>query len=284
MVTPAQRSADEPRRFPRGLRLVVIGGSTAAGLGTRGRSFATLVIEELKDAHVLDLSLTGRMLDEHILLADQIREFAPDLTIICAGVSESMVHPGPRAQRAIERYAPASWHGVSGLQARPYYSEKRFKRLRQRAVSEIKVGVKRTVIKLTKGRSRMPAEDLGRNLEALLALFDELHCPTIVLDLWHTDERLFPGTNRAFQAASAAVIPVVERSNVGSLLDLRDALLYWDDFLDDHLHWNARGHRHVADLVLERMTVLVTSPSAEPGEDNVSAEADALHRPPIPLQ
>jgi hypothetical protein len=256
MDIPSQPKGDASTRLPVGLRLAIIGGSTAAGLGTRGRSFATIVVETLEDPEVLDLSLSGRMLDEHLGMASTIRAFRPDLTVICAGVSESMVHPGPGAQRIIERWAPSSWHGVSGLQARPYYSTKRLKRWRQRVISELKVAVKRTVIRASKGRSRMSPEDFGRNMTGLLELMEELHCKTVVVDLWHTDDRLFPKTDRAFQAASRELVAAVDKAESATRLPLRETLHYWDDFLDDHLHWNAAGHQHVAELVLEQIAAL----------------------------
>lgn len=258
-------TADGSARLPIGLRLAIIGGSTAAGLGTRGRSFATVVVECLEDPEVLDLSLSGRMLDEHLGMASTIQAFEPQLTIICAGLSESMVHPGPKAQAIIERWAPAGWHGVSGLQARPYYSTKRVKRARQRAVSKLKVVVKRTVIRTSKGRSRMSPEEFGKNMTDLLDLLEDLGCKTIVLDLWHTDDSLFPRSELAFQAASRELVAAVQKSQSASLLPLRETLHYWDDFLEDHLHWNAAGHQYVADLVLELIASLALNPERGQG-------------------
>lgn len=278
---PQQRRSEALTGLPVGLRLAIIGGSTAAGLGTRGRSFATIVVEALEEPEVLDLSHSGRMVDEHLALGPTIRDFRPDFAIICAGVSESMVHPGPSAQRIIERWAPASWHGVSGLQARPYFSTKPAKRLRQRAVSELKVAVKRSVIKASKGRSRMSPQDFGRNLSGLLALLAELECKSIVIDLWHTDDRLFPRTDEAFQAASVELAAAVKKAPSATRLPLRDVLLYWDDFLADHLHWNARGHQHVADLVLQHIALLEAAlpEQAAPADDQTGREGQLPQLP-----
>jgi hypothetical protein len=201
------------------------------------------------------------MLDEHLGFEKEIRQFGPTVAVICAGVSESMVHPGPSAQRVIERWAPESWHGVSGLQPRAYYSDKTLRRIRQKVTSEIKVAVKGGVIWLSKGRSRMSPEDFGRNLDALLDLFASLDCPTIVVGLWRTDERLFPRTNAAFARAQREIERSVDQHSAARLLAVRDKLDYWGDFLDDRFHLNDRGHRRVADLV----HTMIGRMSAPPG-------------------
>jgi len=255
-------------------RLVIIGGSTAAGLGARGRSFATMVSEGIPGAVTLDLSETGRMLDEHLAFEPEIREFRPQLAVVCAGASESMVHPGPTAQRIIGRWAPASWHGVGGLQPRAFYSGPPMRRRRQKVSSAIKVAVKRPVIRTTKGRSRMSSEDFGRNLDALLDLFDSLDCRAVVVGLWRTDERLFPRTNAALGRAQLEVDRAVAGHPGAVAVPVDETLRYWDDFLDDRIHWNDGGHRRVADLVLTRIAAV--GPTAETGSDQkVPVDLDA---------
>ena len=230
-----------------GLRVAIVGGSTAAGLGAGGRSFAALVVKTLTHPTVLDLSLPGRMVDDHVSLAPAIREFQPDLALVCVGASESLVHPGPRAQRLIERWAPPSWHGVNAVHPPA-----------RRLGTELRSAVKRSVIRLSRGRPRMAPEDFGRNLHSLLGLLEELSCKTIVIDLWHTDDKLFPGTDQAFQAASREIMAAVEHAPSAVRLPLREALRYWEDFQSDHLHLSSTGQRHVADLVLELLPGLTS--------------------------
>ncbi len=63
---------DQPASHdPRGPRLLLMGGSTATGLGVRGRSFGRLCAERLGSASVLDLTASGPLIDEAMLRAEE---------------------------------------------------------------------------------------------------------------------------------------------------------------------------------------------------------------------
>lgn len=245
-------------------RLLVAGGSTAAGLGARGRPFPRRAAELLGGPELLDLSRSGRLIDETLDHVDDIRRFRPDVALVALGGSESVVHPGPVAKRLIERYAPTSWHGVGGLQPRAYYSTDPARRCRQRVVSWLKVALKHVLIPLTRGGPRMAPEVFGRHLDELLTVLEQAGCATVVLGLWPIDERLFPGTPACFARTEREIVRVTSEHRSASFVDFGSELRVWDDYLDDRLHLNDDGHARVAALVAARLGTMLEDRAATP--------------------
>jgi hypothetical protein len=227
-------------------RVLFLGGSFAAGLGARGRPFPRLLTEALDDPPVLDLSKSSRLIDESLMMIDEIVAFAPTLAIVQHGSGESIVHPGPLANRLIERFAPATWHGVSGLAPRAYYSTDTRKRRRQHLVSSLKVAVKRILIPLSRGRSRMTPEVFDADLRELVAMLNAIDCDVVVLGLPRRDERLFPRSQVPGDRNDAIIRRISATEPRVWFVDVEAALRCWEDYLEDRLHCNAEGHRRVA--------------------------------------
>jgi len=244
-------------------RVLVLGSSLAAGLGTRGRPFPLLLTEELGNPPVLDLSKSSRLIDESLALKSQIVAFAPTLAIVQHGSAESLVHPGPLTNRLIERFAPSTWHGVSGLYPRAYYSTDPRKRRRQRLVSSLKVAVKRIVIACSRGRSRMTPAAFETHLLELIAILHALDCDVVVLGMHRRDERLFPRS----QAAAERNDVIIRRIAAGEprvwFVDVEASLRCWEDYLDDRMHWNAEGHVRVAAAIVATVTPLLAASTCQ---------------------
>ncbi|MEQ7847220.1 SGNH/GDSL hydrolase family protein [Nocardioides kribbensis] len=246
---------DQPASHdPRGPRLLLMGGSTATGLGVRGRSFGRLCAERLGSASVLDLTGSGPLIDEAMLRAEEIRQFRPDVALVCCGHAEVLVHPPQRFQACLERFAPASWHGVAGLQPRPYFStSSSARRFRQRLTSWAKVRVKRGAMRLG-SHQRMDLPDFADHLDALLALLREAGTRVLVVGTWPIDEDLFPRSNQAWEAL-AAVLREAAAKHGAEFVDPTPELDVWGDYLADHMHWSASGHERLAGVVTARIDV-----------------------------
>jgi hypothetical protein len=234
-----------------GPRVLIVGDSQIFGLGTNGRTLGKLAAERLAATAVLDASGVSKTVGDALADADQIRAFGPSVAVLCCGGTESLVHAGPAVQRLVERWAPPTWHGVNGLDPRPYYSRRLRRRIRQRITSTLKVGVKHVVVRATGGQRRVPSKELERNLRALLALLDEIGCLSVFVSMWEIDERMFPRTGAAFAETQAVLEGCVAEQPGAKLVDAWHALNYWGDFQEDHLHFNETGHRRIAGLVVE---------------------------------
>jgi lysophospholipase L1-like esterase len=229
------------------VKLAILGDSHAAGLGVRGRSYAILLAERLPGAEVLQLARTTQTVAE--IGPDtvaRVREFAPDLVVVAFGAAEGFVHPSRFLQRVLDRFAPKSWQGVAGLEPRPYFSGRLWRRLRQRVVSGGKVLVKRTIIAVTGGYRRVPAKEFAERIQELLAALGP-DARTLVVGLWQVDERMFPRSNRQLRR-NDEILSAAAREH-GAVFVPAAGLHCWDDFLADHAHLNERGHRHLAELL-----------------------------------
>jgi O-antigen/teichoic acid export membrane protein len=246
---PNQESAVEPEPEPHTApKIVIIGDSWAAGLGV-DRAYGRLLASELGSDEVLDLAAVSKTTGDGLADADLMREFAPDLAIIFSGGTDSLVLPGPTMQGLLERFGPPSWRGLAGLEPRARYSSDPEKRRKQMRSSAIKKVVKRLVLKLG-GRRRVPVEQYRRDLDALLAILDDVGCDSIFISMFWVDRDLFPGTAEAFVDTQAVLDAAVSRDPRAEQVYVYDVLQYWGDFLDDNLHLNEVGHQRVADLLL----------------------------------
>jgi lysophospholipase L1-like esterase len=220
-------------------------------VGYDGIPFGRLAAAEL-GGETLDLSFSGQttrnLLDTS---CDQIRNYAPDLVLIEIGFVEAMVHPGRRIQAFIERWAPASWHGVAGLEPRARYSRRRYRRMRQMLNSRLKVWFKRFLFKvLSGGKTRVDRSESLETTREFLAFLATIGAHIVLLGLPDVDERLFPGTTDRFDDWNSIIRDLAQALPNTQYLPLRSAVRKWDDYLPDHLHLNGPGHqRAAADVV-----------------------------------
>ncbi|MFI5931767.1 SGNH/GDSL hydrolase family protein [Actinoplanes sp. NPDC051494] len=231
------------------MRLAVLGASSAAGLGVRGRSYAVLVAERL-DADLLQLARTTQTVNEIGPDAlERIHTFGPTLVIVSFGAAEGFVHPSRVLQRILDRCAPRSWRGPAGLEPRPYYSRTPVRRWRQHAMSATKVLLKRLIIPVTGGFQRLPEPAYEKRLRALLADLPA-GVPKLLVGLWPVDERSFPRSNRALRRNDEIMRAAADERADTVYVPAADAVRPWTDYLADHAHLNDQGHDRVADLIL----------------------------------
>lgn len=234
-------------------RLLIVGASSAAGLGVRGRSFAVRFAETL-GGHVEVLQLartTQTVADLGPEALARIREFRPDLVVCCCGAAEAFVHPSRLLQRLLDRFAPRSWRGVAGLEPRARYSRSRLKRLRQLLTTRCKGLLKRAIIAVTGGYHRLPAEVFEARLRELLDVW--AGCPTVLIGLWRVDDRLFPRSNAVLDRHDRILRAIAADRDDVRYVATTDAVRRWDDFLADHAHLNDDGHDRIAALIAEAL-------------------------------
>lgn len=230
------------------MRLAVLGDSHAAGLGVYGRSFAVRVAERL-GADVLQLARTTQTVDQ-IGSAEllRLRAYGPDMVIVSFGAAEGFVHPSRVLQRILDRFAPASWRGVAGLEPRPYFSRSRARRWRQRVVSGTKVLIKRGIIAVTGGYHRLPVAEYDLRLRALLDELDPA-VPKILIGLWRVDDRTFPRSNAVLRRNDDVLRAIAAERDDVVHVPTRELVRCWDDYLADHAHLGDSGHDRVADAI-----------------------------------
>lgn len=238
---------------PDGPRVIVIGDSLIFGLGFNRRlAFGRLVADGLDFSALLNLSASARTPGETLeLYAEAIVEFRPTVVVASIGASEAMVHPRIGLQRMIERYAPASWHGVAGLEPRAKFSDNRMERLRQKVQSALKVAVKWTLIRGTGGGPRVPLVRALPDARALLSLLEGTGAQIYLVGFPHAPALQFPGTEKSFRATEKAHQELAADRPSITYLSIADRLDYYGDFLGDRIHLGEAGHRRIADLVLE---------------------------------
>jgi hypothetical protein len=229
---------------------------------------------------MLDLGKSSRLIDESLAMADEIAAFAPTLAIVQHGGAESLVHPGPMVDRLITRFAPPTWHGVSGLMPRAYYSGDPQTGRRQRRLSALKVAIKRLVIALSGGRSRMTPQTFGTYLEALIATLHGIDCDVVVLSMYRWDQRLFPGSMPVVEDTDRIIRRITAADPRVALVDLQMTLRCWDDYLEDRMHWNAEGHVRAAGAILATVAPLLAEraerrPTAPPAPSSTAARLPA---------
>ena len=234
------------------VRVLLLGGGTAFGLGIRGDSFGRRVYARVPTEDVLDLTGSGPLIDEMLKELSEIERFRPDLAVLGFGMAESLIHPPLWFQSTLERFAPSSWHGVTGLQPRAVYSATPARRYRQRVVATVKRGVKRTAVSMGSHR-RMSAEDFGRHLEHLVSELTRLRCRTVLINVWAVDESLAPRTNASLVQTQEVVDRLVERHPGLVPVSPGDVLNHWGDYLADHLHFSEEGHDKVATAIVHAL-------------------------------
>lgn len=231
--------------------IVVLGDSTSSGFGTGRHGYPVLLGETLQATRVENLAKFGQttksMVEEDLPRMAALR---PDVVVVQAGMGDSLPHPGQRVQGLLERFVPSTWHGVDGLERRAYLSGTRRRRARQWLVAECKTALKRTLIFLTGGFTRATPEEFGTYLDRLLTGLEAI-CPVVVcIGLFDIDQHVFPKQhqlNVPFRAQRQRVLadhPRVIPVEIDQQLDR------WDDFLEDHGHFNAAGHATVARAII----------------------------------
>jgi hypothetical protein len=196
-------------------------------------------------------SRTAKLMVEEDL--PRIAVLRPDLIIVEAGMGDSLPHPGERVQRMLERFIPSTWHGVDGLERRAYFSGTRRQRARQWAVAESKTAIKRALITLTGGFTRSNPEEFHAYLDRLFTALEVTNPVIVSIGLFDLDQHAFPKQhefNLPFRAHRDQVLsehPHVVR------VEIDQRLHRWDDFHEDHCHWNAAGHATVANEILRAL-------------------------------
>jgi lysophospholipase L1-like esterase len=227
------------------VRVAVVGSSHSAGLGVYGRSFATRAAELLGAAEILQLSRSAQVVAQ---VADDalgaVRAFGPDLVLVSFGAAEGHVHPSRVLQRLLDRFAPVGWRGPDGIEPRPYFSRRPCRRRAQRAVSRLKVLVKRALIAVTGGFSRLSPADFEAGLRDVL---DRLGpAPKVLVGLWPVDDRMFPRSNPVLRRNDAILRAVAAERDDAVYVDTAGVVRRWEDYLDDHAHLSEAGHDRVA--------------------------------------
>jgi lysophospholipase L1-like esterase len=241
------------------LRMVVLGDSIAEGLGVKGCCYADLLQKRLvelgRQVTLLNLAYTAFQITDSRKLWPEVISFGPDIVVLAHGITEAIVRPKPSALRLV----PLQWHRIGGLDPRPYYSRRVWKRLVQQLESAVRWRVQVQLIRRSGGETLMAPENFECELTKCLdALLNRTSAQVILLTHSGIDKRFYPDSLESLQrfqqsitraALQAAVPNRVQVSDVSCQLD------QWTDFFADHFHPNALGHAKIAAALGEKVAL-----------------------------
>ena len=261
--------------LPPNPRVAVMGDSSASGLGVHGReSYGSLVAADLGASSTLRVAKSRRLIDETKDIVPRVVQFQPDLVLFGTGMAEGMVQPSRLIDGALARYGPPSWQGPEGLtprvKVRPANRSSKFD-ARRKAVTAIKFSVRWTAITCLGGYVRMPPDEYGRELEEVVETLTATGAVVVLVGTSYADPLLFPRTNRSMQPYRlhherlATEMPLVHLVSPIDFLDPRRHVLA------DKLHFNAEGHRLVADAVLAQIRTAIDTFDRCPAVSEVGA-------------
>jgi GDSL-like Lipase/Acylhydrolase family len=224
------------------MRITLFGDSIAAGLGVRGCSYGRVIADRL-GAELLDYSGAATQVQVSLHLA---QDMAPsELALIAHGITEAIIRPTPRTLR----YMPRRWRMLGWMDPRPYYSTGLRRGLVQRIESAVRWRAKVRLLRL--GGCRL--QDPETYAATLLALVQRCQASRIViLGPPGIDPRFFPDSPASYVAFAEASRRVAELAGV-EYFELADVCSEWGDYLLDHFHPSAEGHRRIADAILDRL-------------------------------
>jgi hypothetical protein len=246
----------EPRlTVPANPRVAVLGDSLAAGLGVREHSYPRMVARDLEASAILMKAKASRRVDECMEQLPRLEKFGPDLVLISTGQTEGLIHPGPLVDRLVERFAPESWHGVVGLDARPFYSAEPAVRRREIATSVGKIAVKNVGVRVG-GRPRMEPEVYRAALCTFLDAMAERDWPVVVAGIGFPNAVLYPRSRRNLAVVEQIQIAEVAKRPNARFVRLNGLVDFRRDTLADRCHPSVVGHRKIADAHHELIEVV----------------------------
>ena len=251
--------------IPANPRVAVLGCSLASGLGVREKSVGRLAAKQLGASKLLFKAKARQLIDDSVALLPRVLEFEPDLVVISTGNAEALVHPTRIVEQLLTRYGPKSWQGEVGLDARPYYSEDRVARVRERITSVIKVIFKNVTIRLGGGYTRMSLEDYEPLLEELLDTLTAHGCAVVVVGTGDPRPLLFPGSRKSLARFDAAQQRIVAGRPDVALVRTSQVIDPHTEVQADKAHPNVKGHEHLAREVVAVLDVQEARPVAEVG-------------------
>ncbi|HEX8323387.1 MAG TPA: GDSL-type esterase/lipase family protein [Tepidisphaeraceae bacterium] len=241
-MTGPYPSAVAPR-----LKVVVLGGSIAEGLGVAGVAYSDLLRDMGHD--VANLAHTANQVSDSIRLLPSVLSIDPNVVVIAHGISEAIVRPGERAMR----FVPRRWRTKGWLDPRPYFSRRPVHQIYQRIESALRWRYKSFLIRVIDRQvwtsELLYAEQLRDFIDVLLAAS---HTRVVLLTYPGIDEQYFPNSTESLERYRLRTHAVATEYVAGgrvSVCDLSGCLTLPDDFFADGFHPNHQGHRKIAETI-----------------------------------
>lgn len=251
---------------PANPRIAVLGDSLASGLGVREHSYGRMLAKDLEAEAILFKAKARRMVDECTELVPRLEKFGPDLVLISTGTSEGFVHPTKIIEELLTRYGPKSWQGDVGLDARPYYSKDRRKRVREVISTLVKVAFKNVVIRLGGGYSRMSADEYRVAFARFLDAMVEKGWPVLVAGIGYPSSLLYPGSRKNLEIFDRIQLEEAARRPGVVVIRVQDVIDFSRDTQSDGCHPTVEGHRKLADAHLAVLDVVARPEVEVPGQ------------------
>lgn len=243
---------------PRAFTIVVLGDSTAHGLGVAGHAYADQVAALLRadlkrDVIVHNFAKSASQIDESLTKLPAILELDPDFVVIAHGVSEAIIRPSARAMKRV----PRRWQQAGWLDPRPYFSARLLKGAYQCIESVIRWRVKVCLIRLSEPTNWMARNDFENHTrEALRTLLSRSRASIILLSSLAVDEEGYPGSPqslKSFRRALASVAEAEQFKQRVTFVDISGSLDQWGDYFHNRFHPNRSGHQKIAERLFHEV-------------------------------
>ncbi len=228
------------------MKLTIFGGSTAAGLGVKDRSFAALVASEL-GLEFQNLAGSSAQITDSLAIVD--RAAGSKVVLVMHGSGEALVRPSERSLRRM----PRRWRRRGWMDPRAYYSSKLHKRVPQRIESAVRWRVKVFLIRRTGGECILGLDGYRAATREFVRRLRALGVEQIVfVGSAALDPRYFPLSPERI-AAYDRETKLIAREHGAVFAEVADVCDRWDDYFLDHLHPRQSGHEKLARSILEQM-------------------------------
>ncbi|MGH2906347.1 MAG: SGNH/GDSL hydrolase family protein [Solirubrobacterales bacterium] len=239
------------------MKLVIFGGSTAAGFGVKDSSFAAQIAGRL-ELEFTNLAGSSALVSDSLAWIDEAR--GAELVIVMHGSGEALVRPTERSLR----WMPPRWRRRGWMDPRPYFSSNARRRLPQRAESAIRWRAKVALIKLTGGECIMPLDEYERLTREFARGLKTAGAQTVVfVGSSGMDARYFPKSADDIERYDA-VTRAIAHDEGALFIDILDTCARWDDYFGDHLHPTVSGHTGLADRILDELEAAGRLPAGRP--------------------
>lgn len=245
------------------MKLTIFGGSTAAGLGVKDRSFAAIVAARL-NLDFENLAGSSAQITDSLELVESAA--GSSVVLVMHGSGEALVRPTESSLRTM----PPRWRRRGWMDPRAYYSSKLRKRVPQRIESAIRWRVKVALIKRTGGENLIGLEEYLSGTRAFIVRLRELGVERIVFIGSATmDSRYFPLSAERIAEYDRETARIADEHGA-IFVNVLDTCDRWDDYFLDHLHPNEKGHAKLAEEILRRLDE--TWPAVPPIAPAVTAD------------
>lgn len=219
--------------------LAVFGDSIANGFGLQNAPSYPQLVAEALGLRLLDRSASAKSVSESLMeMSTEPLLLESTIALIAHGITEAI----PRPTELSLRLVPPRWRRLGWLDPRPWFSDRWIKGVLDRAESATRWRVKNFLIRRFGSTQVMDVQVYAAAHDNLVQELERRGARVVVVGQPDLSSRYFPGAAREMRRYAAAASREPDVS-------LHGELETFADYLPDHFHPNAGGHRKIAALI-----------------------------------